>query len=320
MKAIIVREFGIPEVMKYEDAEIPEPGSGQLLVRIRAIGVNPVETYIRSGNYAVKPLLPYTPGTDSAGIVEATGDGVGPFKPGDRVYTSGSVTGTYAEFAVCNKEDVHPLPERASFAQGAALGIPYATAYRALFIKAGAKPGETILVHGGTGGVGIAAVQLAKNAGMTVIATGGTERGRALLSAQGTGYVLDHRDEGYIAKVKEITSGRGADVILEMLANENLANDTSVIARNGRIIVIGNRGKIQIDPRTLMANDVTVTGMVLRNADRGELASIHAALIAGLSEGSLSPVIGREFSLIEAVQAHRSIMEPGAHGKIVLVP
>src|SRR5436190_4552437 len=152
MKAIRVHEFGGPEVLRLEDAPTSPPGPKEVLVRMHAIGVNPVETYIRAGTYARKPALPYTPGNDGAGVVERVGPEVNQFKVGDRVYTAGSISGTYAEFALCEIAQVHPLPANVSFAQGAAMVTPYATAYRGLFQRGHAKPGETVLVHGAGGG------------------------------------------------------------------------------------------------------------------------------------------------------------------------
>src|SRR5262245_27187034 len=143
MKAIRVHQFGGPEVLRLEELAAPQPGLGEVLVRMHAIGVNPVETYIRSGTSSRVPDLPYTPGNDGAGVVEQVGPDVREFKPGDRVYTAGSISGTYAEFALCKTEQVHRLPTNVSFAQGAAMGTPYATAYRGLFQRAEAKPGET---------------------------------------------------------------------------------------------------------------------------------------------------------------------------------
>src|SRR6266496_146350 len=186
MKAIRVHEFGGPEVLRLEEVPTPRPGPGEVLVRIHAIGVNPVETYIRAGTYARLPALPYTPGNDGAGVVEEIGSDVNEFKPGDRVYTGGSLAGsTYAEFTLCKTAQVHPLPENVSFAQGAAMGTPYATAYRGLFQRADAKPGETVLVHGASGGVGTAAVQLARACGLRVFGTAGSDQGRKLAREQG---------------------------------------------------------------------------------------------------------------------------------------
>jgi len=319
MKAIKVREFGAPDVLKLEETQDLKPDTRQVLVKIKAIGVNPVEAYIRSGGYARKPNLPYTPGGDAAGIVEEVGREVNNFKAGERVYTSGTVSGAYAEMAVCAEHQVHPLPENVSFKQGAALGVPYATACYALFHKAHARPGETVLVHGGSGGVGIAAVQLAIAAGMAVIATGGSQKGRKLVEAQGVGCVLDHGAPGYLDAIKDLTDNRGPDVIVELLANVNLENDLEILAARGRIVVIGSRGKIEIDPRQLMSRNAEISGMVLFNADETELKSVHARIIAGLKNGSLNPVVGKEFPLKNAAQAHTAIMEPGAYGKIVLV-
>lgn len=324
MKAIRVHKFGGPEVMQLETVPDPKPGPGQVLVRVHAAGVNPVDTYVRSGNYARLPTLPYTPGGDGAGVVMAVGPEVRGVAVDDRVYLTGTVgdllTGAYAEQALASVAQVKPLPASVTFAQGAAVNVPYATAYRALVHKARAVAGDTVLVHGASGGVGIAAVQLARAAGLTVIGTGGSERGRALVREQGAHHVLDHAAPGYLDELKTLTDGRGPDIILENLANVNLARDLDVVGRFGRIVVIGNRGTIEINPRAAMGKDVMILGLALWNSSAEELASIHAALVAGLASGTLRPVVGREFPLKDAPQAHVAVMEPGAYGKIVLIP
>jgi len=320
MKAIRVHEFGGPEVLRLEEVADLTPGPGQVAVRIHAAGVNPVETYIRSGAYARLPELPFTPGNDGAGVVAAVGAGVDSLRVGDRVYTAGSVSGTYAELAICAAESVHPLPANVSFTQGAAVNIPYATAYRGLHQRGQARPGETLLVHGASGGVGTAAVQLGVAHGMTVIGTAGSERGAALVREQGAALVLDHHDAGYLDALKRFTAGRGVDVILEMLSNVNLARDLQALAMGGRVVVIGSRGTIEINPRDTMARDADIRGMVLPNASPADLASIHAALGAGLANGTLRPVVGQELPLAGAPRAHEAVMAPGAYGKIVLVP
>jgi NADPH2:quinone reductase len=324
MRAIVVREFGGPEVMRVEELPAPKPGPQQVLVRVRAAGVNPVDGYIRSGTYARKPSLPYTPGTDGAGQVETVGAEVAHLKHGDRVYIAGdniaaSGAGTYAEYALCAPTMLHKLPARVTFGQGAALGVPYATAYRALFIRAQARPGETVLVHGATGGVGIAAVEFAHAHGLTVIGTGGTEHGLELVKEHGADEAVSHREDGYLQKILAATGGRGVDVVLEMAAHINLDKDLSLLARGGRVVVIGNRGRVEIDARQTMGRDAAILGMTLFNASPAELASIHAAIGAGLACGSLNPVVGREMPLTEAARAHEAVMEPGALGKIVLV-
>ncbi|HET7057511.1 MAG TPA: NADPH:quinone reductase, partial [Nitrospiraceae bacterium] len=234
MKAIRVYAFGEPYVMRLEEVPDPKPRPGQVVVRVHAVGVNPVDAYIRAGLYNREAPVPYTPGSDAAGVIEAVGEGISKIKVGDRVYTAGTITGAYAESALCTLSQVHPLPERISFAQGAALYIPYATAYRALFQRAQARAGETVLVHGASGGVGIAAVQIARAAGLTVIGTAGTDRGRQLVLEQGAHHVLDHRAADYLTQIHALTDARGVDVILEMLANANLGKDLGVLAKQGR--------------------------------------------------------------------------------------
>ncbi len=318
MKAIRVHELGAPAVMRLEDVAPPQAGAGQVVVRLAAAGVNPVDAYIRSGQYARKPELPYTPGTDGAGIVEAIGAEVKRVRVGERVYVAGSLSGTYAERALCLATQVHALPDALSFAQGAAVGVPYATAYRALFDRAQAQPGETVFIHGASGGVGVAALQLARAAGLNVIGTGGTEEGRKLVAEQGAQHVLDHRSADYLEHLMALTEGRGVDVIIEMLANVNLNRDLGVLAMNGRVVVVGSRGPVEIDPRQTMGRDASIHGMSLHNAGEAILARIHAALVAGLANGSLHPVVGHELPLAAAARAHEQVMEVGAYGKIVL--
>jgi len=324
MKAIRVHKPGDPDVLQYEDAPNPQVGPGQVLLRVRAAGVNPVDTYIRAGRYAHMPAMPYIPGGDAAGVIEAVGKDVKTVKVGDRVYTAGGharmLNGCYAELVACDADLVYPLPASLSFAQGAAVGVNYATAARALHHKARAVPGETLLVHGASGGVGIAAVQLGRAHGLRVIGTAGSERGRALVSGQGAQPVLDHTKSDYSEELMRLTDGRGVDVILEMLANVNLAKDLTVAAKNGRIVVIGNRGTIEINPRDAMGRDATVLGMALWNSSDRELASLHAAIGAGLATGVLKPVVGTEIPLREAAKAHVQVLAPGAYGKIVLIP
>ena len=317
MKAIRVHEFGGPEVMRLEEVSDPQPNAKQIVVRVHAVGVNPVDTYVRSGASGSRPL-PYTPGMDAAGVVETVGKEVGSVRVGDRVYVGAS--GAYAELVLCGESEAHRLPEHVTYAQGAAVNVPYATAYRALFHRARAVPGESVLVHGASGGVGVAAVQIARAAGMTVIGTGGTDKGRDLVSEQGAHHVLDHRAPDYLDRLRDLTDSRGVDVILEMLANVNLAKDLSVLAKGGRVVVIGNRGTIEINPRDAMSRDASILGMLLFNASADDVAGIHAALVAGLENRTLRPVVGREMPLRDAPLAHQAVLEAGSYGKIVLLP
>jgi NADPH2:quinone reductase len=320
MKAIRVSEYGGPSVLELEEIPTPQPGPGQVLVRNHAVGVNPVDTYLRSNTDNRGPKLPYTPGGDAAGVVEAVGPGVGSVKVGDRVYIGGSVSGAYAQLSLCNEAQVHPLPGNVSFAQGAGMNVPYATAFHALFHRAHGEAGESVLVHGASGGVGIAAVQLARARGMTVIGTAGTERGRQLVSEQGAHHVLDHTNPGYLDEIAKLTGGQGVNVVLEMLANVNLQKDLGIIAMGGRIAVIGNRGTTEINARSAMNKNAAILGVALFNTTPAQLVGLHAALVEGLANGTLRPVIAMELPLGQASRAHEAVMEPGHHGKIVLIP
>jgi len=207
-----------------------------------------------------------------------------------------------------------------SFAEGAAVGVPYAAAYRALFQRARLRAGETVLVHGATGGVGLAAVQLARAAGASVIGTGGDDAGRRLAAEQGAHHVLDHGAPDHLERALALTKGRGVEVLLEMLANVNLGGDLTVLAQGGRVVVIGSRGRVEIDPRDAMKREAVILGMLLSTATDRERAEIYAGLGAGLENGSLRPVIGREVPLSDAPAAHRLLMAWSGYGKVVLVP
>jgi NADPH:quinone reductase len=320
MKAIRIHNFGPPEVMHLEDVPNLVPGPNQVVVTVKACGINPVDTYIRSGLYQPALKLPYTPGLDGAGIIADTGSEVHSRKVGQRVYVAWSVSGTYAEQVLCEEHQTHPLPKNISFGQGAAIGVPYGAAYRALFQRAQAKPGESVLIHGASGGVGIAALQLARAAGLLVIGTAGSDKARTLAFAHGAHHVLNHHEAGYLDVLPSLTGNRGVDVILEMLANVNLDHDLSALAVGGRVVVIGSRGRIEIDPRTALGREATILGMSLYNATEKELTSMNAAFVAGLENGTLQPVISRELPLAEAAIAHHAVIEASTLGKIILVP
>ena len=320
MKSILVHQFGGPEVLKLEEVPKPKPAAGQVLVRVHGAGVNPYDTYMRAGTYAIKPPLPYTPGSDGAGMVEAIGDGVRKVKPGDRVYTAKTLTGAYAEYALALEEQVHSLPEKISFTQGAGVWVPYGTAYHALHHSANARASETALVHGASGGVGSAAVQMARALGLTVFGTAGTQKGLDLIRREGAHQVFNHSQAGYQEEILAATGGRGVDLVLEMLANVNLAHDLKLLAQRGRVIVIGNRGEVTINPRELMGRRASIRAFTLWGISPAEESEIHAGVIAGLENGTLRPVVGKELPLAEAARAHKEILEPGAAGKIVLLP
>ncbi|XP_006888666.1 PREDICTED: quinone oxidoreductase isoform X2 [Elephantulus edwardii] len=287
MRAIRVFEFGGPEVLKLQSDVIqPVPKEHQVLIKVHACGINPVETYIRSGTYSRKPNLPYTPGSDVSGIIEAVGNNVSTFKKGDRVFTTSTVSGGYAEYAVAADDTVYSLPEKLDFKQGAAIGIPYFTAYRALLLRARAKAGETVLVHGASGGVGLATCQIARAYGLKVLGTAGTEEGKNIVLQNGAHEVFNHRDVNYIDKIK----------------------------------IVGSRGPIEINPRDTMAKESSIIGVSLYSSTKEEFQQCAAALQAGMEIGWLNPVIGSQYPLEKVAQAHENIIHGGGTtGKMILL-
>uniref|UniRef100_A0A8C5W5T8 Quinone oxidoreductase n=1 Tax=Microcebus murinus TaxID=30608 RepID=A0A8C5W5T8_MICMU len=299
MRAVRVFQFGGPEVLKLQsDVAVPIPKDSEVLIKVHACGVNPVETYIRSGTYSRKPALPYTPGSDVAGVIEAVGDNVSAFKKGDRVFTTGTISGGYAEYALAADHTVYKLPEKLDFKQGAAIGIPYFSAYRALIHSARAKAGETVLVHGASGGVGIATCQIAR--------------------AYGTKDCFAKWKVNYVDKIKTICLVEGIDVIIEMLANVNLNKDLNLLSYG--VQVVGNRGTIEINPRDTMVKECSIIGVTLFATTKEEFQQFAAALQAGMEVGWLKPVIGPQYPLEKVAQAHENIIHSsGAAGKMILL-
>jgi NADPH2:quinone reductase len=320
MQSIRVHQFGGPEVLVLDQVAPLKPAPDEVLIEVKAVGVNPVDAYIRYGQYAIKPHLPYTPGLDAAGIVKAVGLKITRLRPGNRVYTFGSRTGAYAQEMLCTEAQIFPLPWNLTFQQGACVGVPYATAYRAFVQKAKVRAKQTVLIHGASGGVGIAAVQLAKHLKCVVLATAGSDTGRALVLQQGASAVFDHTKSGYLDEIKAATNGRGVDVILELRADVNLGHDLTLLATGGCVVVVGSRGEVTVNPRDLMSREGMIIGMVLMNAPPEDIREIHRAVGQGLANQSLKPVIAQEFALKDAALAHEKIMKSGAAGKIVLIP
>jgi NADPH:quinone reductase len=319
MKTIEVKEFGDPNVMQLVEKPVPLPGAGEVLVQVKAIGVNPVETYIRAGTYPRLPELPYTPGGNVAGIIKAFGPEVTEWQQGDRIYSTATISGGYGELALCKTEQIFRLSENLSFAQGAAIGVPAATAWRALFIRGRGKAGDRLLIHGASGSVGQAAVQLAKDAGMIVFGTGGSGQGCSLIRELGA-EAFNHNEKGYEDGLLGATSGQGFDLILEMLANKNLEKDLSLLAPRGAVVIIGSRGRIEIDPRLTMGKETEIRGLAVFNATDEEVIQTHSALASAMERGVLMPTISREMALVDAPLAHQLVMNDGNCGKIVLIP
>ncbi|XP_068210141.1 quinone oxidoreductase-like isoform X2 [Palaemon carinicauda] len=318
MRAVLVRQFGGIDQMKVAtDVTIPTLGDKQVLIKMTFCGINPVDTYIREGAFGMLPDLPYVPGIDGAGVITSIGKLVTKFKPGDRVFAcqTGQM-GSLAEYVAVNEENAFPLDDKLSFEQGAAIGIPYFTAYRALFQKAKAKSGDRVLIHGASGAVGLAAVQIAKANGMHVTGTAGTQEGLDLVRTAGADAVYNHKEKAYL---KKLQNEELFDVILEMLANVNLGNDLKLMKRHGRTIVVGSRGTVTVDPRELMGNESSVTGVALLTASPDEWSEIAAAIVDGIMAGWVKPIVDKVYSMEEAGQAHHDIIHSkGAKGKLIV--
>lgn len=313
MQAIQAQHHG--DQLKLKQITDLQADEEQILIKVEAAGVNPVDTYIVAGTNNYTATFPHTPGKDAAGTIVQLGAKVSGFKIGQRVYCAGTLSGASAELCLASPQQVHPLPDCLSYEQGACLGTPYATAWRALFIRAHSQSAETVLIHGASGGVGLAAIQLAKAAGCRVFATAGSEAGLALLKQQGADVVANHHQAEHYQTLQQ--AGK-VDVILEMLANQNLGDDLPLLNKGGRVVVIGSRGSVEINPRDLMARDACVMGMALANADSQQLSQIHAAIYAGATAGFIRPVISQSFNLANTTLAHEAVMQAGATGNIVV--
>jgi len=322
MKAVVGNEFGGPEVLHVEEIPMPQAGTKEVLIRVHAAGVNPVDTYIRAGYFAQTPAyakLPFVPGFDVAGIVEAIGPGVTKFKKGDRVWTNWPVGGAYAQYTAVPEKNTWRLPASLTFQQGAAVGVPYFTAYHSLFQTGKPKSAKTVLVHGASGGVGLASVQMAKEAGMTVYGTAGTEGGLKLVRDAGADGAFNHRDADYVNKIKEATNGEGVDLILEMIADVNWNKDMELIKKRGIIAVIGSRATVEIRPGALIGNEAKVVGVSILDLPNDELTEAGTAIVRGLANGHLIPIIDKEYSMDNAAVAHKEIIESsGAKGKLII--
>jgi len=321
MKAIRVHAFGGPEVLSLEDSVcIPEVQDNQVLVRVIYAGVNPVETYIREGLYSRLPDLPYIPGSDAAGYVYKVGSAVTNLKIGDRVFVAGtsSNSGSYAEFVVSDETYVFPLHERLTMDQGASLGVPFFTAYKALILRAQTRPGEVVLVHGASGAVGTAAVQIARALGATVVGTAGTKEGMDVVSRCGAHHVFNHNHKSYEKKMLEHL-GTGFDVIIEHLANINLGHDLQMLKNGARVMIVGCRGTANINPRHLMLPEASIRGVALGTSTPAEWSEMGAAIVAGIEAGWVNPVINQVYKMEDVQKVHFDIIHSkGAKGKLVL--
>ncbi|XP_054713163.1 quinone oxidoreductase-like [Uloborus diversus] len=322
MQAIRIAKFGSPSVLQLQTTAIPKVSCSKVLVKIKSAGVNPVDTYIREGKFLTLPSLPFTPGKDAAGVVHAVGENVSSIKVGQRVFMCGRTLGeygTYAEYSLADAKDVFALGDKLTFDQGAALGVPYFTAYRALVLKARCATGELAFIHGASGAVGLASVQLAKSRGLKVIGTASTVEGQELVKSAGADFVVNHYEKNYLDKIMEISENKGVDIVVEMLANVNLDKDLDIIGARGRIVIVGSRGETVIDPRKMMGPEIQVTGVALMSSTEEEWKTTAESIVKGINQGWVNPIIDKRYPLEKAAEAHKDVMKKsGAKGKIVL--
>ena len=324
MKAVRVTQFGLEHPMAMEEVEEPKPGPGEMLVRIAAAGVNPLEVAIRSGDHprAGAMTLPYTCGTDVAGEVESVGEGVEAFAPGDRVWGRAS-TGAYAEKGLLPAGSTSKLPDSMSSAEGAALPIPLLTAWNALVVKGKAAPGDCVLVQGGAGGVGYLAIQLARTLGCRVFTTVSSGEKGDFCLAGGAEAAINYREEDVPERVMELTSGRGVDVVVENIGCDNLPSDLKLNAVNGRIVIVGTgTGKgpdVTIPLPAAMGRDARILALSSGNLNP-LVPGILRRLAPLLESGAIKPHIGLELPMEQANESHEVLLSGKFLGKINLAP
>ncbi|HEY8384516.1 MAG TPA: NAD(P)H-quinone oxidoreductase [Microvirga sp.] len=325
MRAVIAERGGGPEVLTLVERPVPQPGTGEILVKVAAAGVNRPDVLQRQGAYPPPPGAPDILGLEIAGEVVASGEGSARFPVGARVM--GLVAGGgYADYAVVHETNALAVPEGVSLTEAGAIPETYFTVWTNVFERGRLQPGETLLVHGGTSGIGTTAIQLAKAFGAQVIATAGTADKCEACLRLGADHAVNYREADFVAAVKDATGGRGADVILDMVGGSYIPRNHEAAALDGRIVQIAflESSKVELDFRRLMLKRLTHTGSTLRSRSVAEKAAIARALaervLPLLTQGRCRPVMDSEFALDRVVEAHRR-MDGGAHiGKIVLLP
>lgn len=324
MRAMIARAWGEPAALEYAEVPDPTPGAGEVLIDVRAIGCNFPDILMVQGRYQTKPPLPFSPGHEVAGVVRAVGPGVTGFVPGARVFAL-LPWGAYAERTVAFAARTHALPASMTFEDGAAFGLVYQTAWCALTHRTRVRPGQTLLVHGAAGGVGLAAVQVGKVLDARVIATAGTREKLEVARAAGADVLIDYRAEDWIERVKRETDGRGADVIYDPVGGDVFDGSTRCIASEGRLLVIGFAGGriAEVATNRVLLKNIDVVGVhwgLYNERDPALVRQWMDALLQLAAVGRLKPVIFKSFPLREAPQALAAIASRESYGKVVLIP
>jgi NADPH2:quinone reductase len=323
MTAIGITAPGGPEALKPETRPVPKPGNGEVLVKLKAAGVNRPDVMQRMGLYPPPPGAPDVPGLEIAGEVVALGQGVSRYKVGDRVCAL-VPGGGYAEYCAVHETNALPIPDGVSFVEAAGIPETYFTVWTNVFERGGLKAGETILVHGGTSGIGTTAIMLAKAFGATVMATAGSDEKCVACRKLGADQAINYKTQDFVAETKTASGGKGIDLILDMVGGEYAARNYDAAAVGGRIVQIAVQAgpKATVDLSRIMLKRLTHTGSTLRARPVADKAVIAEALRKNvwplLSQGRCKPVVHATFPLAEAAKAH-ALMETSQHiGKIVL--
>jgi len=325
MTAIAITTPGGPEVLKPQRMAVPAIKDNEVLIKVAAAGVNRPDVFQRQGDYPPPPGAPTTPGLEVAGHVVAKGAEVKRYKEGDAV-TALVPGGGYAEYCAAAEDNALPVPEGISLIEAGGIPENFFTVWTNVFDRAGLKPGETLLVHGGSSGIGTSAIMMAHHLGSRVFATAGSADKCRACEALGAQRGINYRDEDFVAIVKAQTDGKGANVILDMVGGDYVSRNLAVAAMHGRIVQIAflKGSKVEVDLLPVMMKRLTLTGSTLRPRSVAEKAEIARALEAKvwplLAQGKIRPQIYKTFPLAEAAEAHR-LMESSTHvGKIMLVP
>jgi len=342
MKAVLIPRHGGEEVLTIADLPVPRPGPGEVLVQVKAAGVNHLDTWVRRGLPGITLPLPMIPGSDAAGVVAEVGAGVAGVQAGDRVFVSPGYScercvecysgreplcrdyglfgehrnGTQAEFIALRASHVIRLPDRLSFEEGAAFPLVFLTAWHMLVGRAGVQPGEDVLVHAGGGGVGSAAIQIAKLCGARVLTTVGSDDKAEKARALGADVVINYRTGDFVAQAKQATGKRGVDVVIESVGQETWEGSIQALAKGGRLVTCGATTGYQAstDLRYVFFKGLSILGSTM--GSRGEL--LRLARLIG--DGRLRPIIDRVLPLEQVAEAHRAVAGRGLFGKIILTP
>lgn len=322
MKAWRVNEWCEPEQMRLEEIAPPEPGPGEVRIRNHAAALNFYDILMMQGKYQVKPKLPFTPGSEVAGRIDAVGQGVTGFATGDRAQAIVS-SGGYAEYSVAPASKTFRVPDRLPFDEAAAMIVIYQTSYFALKHRTAIGEGEWLLVHAAAGGVGVSAMQIGKASGARIIATAGSREKLDFCLSQGAEHALDYGDESWVEKVKEVTGGRGADIIYDPVGGDVFDLSTKCIAPEGRLLVIGFAGgRIpSVAANRILLKNISVIGVywggyVERHPQFMEEA--QQKLFAMYEAGEIKPVVSASYPLKDAPAALRALAGRKTHGKVVL--